>query len=77
MLSDSSWQGFIDTVRSTGAYIVFYKGGPIYHFIHVPVPVAQYSAYSEYNAECTTGMALAHFSMLYKKLLNKDPDVVP
>ena len=56
---------------------MFYKGGPIYHFIHVPVPVAQYSAYSEYNAECTTGMALAHFSMLYKKLLNKEPDVVP
>ena len=49
MLYGSSWQGFIDIFRSTGAYIVFYQGGPIDNFIHVPVTGAQYSAYSEYN----------------------------
>ena len=55
--SDSSWQDCPDTGRSTGAYIIFYKGGPIDHGTHVPVPVAQYSAESEYNAACTAGMA--------------------
>ena len=62
--SGSSWQDCPDTGRSTGAYIIFYQGGPIYHGTHVPGPVAQYSAESEYNAACTAGMALAHFRML-------------
>ena len=42
--SDSSWQDFPDTGRSTGVYIIFYQGGPIDHGTHVPVPVAQSSA---------------------------------
>ena len=45
-----SWQDCPDTGRSTGAYIIFYQGGPIGHGTHVPVPVAQSSAESEYNA---------------------------
>ena len=48
--SDSSWQDFPDTVRSIGACIIFYQGGPIDHDTHVPGPVAQSSAESEYNA---------------------------
>ena len=75
--SDSSWQYFTDAGRSTGAYTIFYQGGPIDHGTHVPGPVAQSSAESEYNAVCTAGMALAHFSMLIHELLNKDPDIVP
>ena len=55
--SDSSWQDFPDTGRSTGAYIIFYQGVPIDHGTHVPGPVAQSSAESEYNAACTAGMA--------------------
>ena len=47
--SDSSWQDFPDTIRSTGAYIIFYQGGTIDHGTHVPVPVAQSSAESGYN----------------------------
>ena len=39
--SDSSWQNFPDTGRSTGAYIIFYQRGPIDHGPHVPRPVAQ------------------------------------
>ena len=50
VFSDSSWQDCPDTGRSTGAYIIFYQGGPIDHGTHVPVPVAQSSAESEYNA---------------------------
>ena len=73
----SSWQDCPDTGRSTGAYIILYKGGPIDHGTHVPGPVAQSSAESEYNSECTAGMALAHFRMLIHELLNKDPYIVP
>ena len=41
--SDSIWQDFPDTGRSTGAYIIFYQGGKIDHGTHVPGPVAQSS----------------------------------
>ena len=75
--SDSSWQDCPDTGRSTGAYIIFYQGGTIDHGTHVPVPVAQSSAESEYNAEFTAVMSLAHFRMLIHELLNKNPDIVP
>ena len=75
--SDSSWQYFPDTGWSTGAYIIFYQGGKIDHSTHVPVPVAQSSAKSEYNAAWTIGMALSYFMMLIHELLNKDPDIVP
>ena len=75
--SDSSWQGCPDTGRSTGASIIFYQGGPIDHGTHVPGPVSQSSAESEYNASCTAGMALTHFRVLIHELLNKDPDIVP
>ena len=51
--SDSSWQDFPDTGRSTGAYIIFYQGGPIDHGTHVPRPVAQSIAEIEYNSACT------------------------
>ena len=75
--SDSSWQDCPDTGIITGAYVIFYQGGTIDHGTHVPGPVAQSSAESEYNAECTAGMALAYFRMLVHELLNKDPDIVP
>ena len=70
--SDSSWQDCPDTGRSTGAFIIFYQVGTIDHGTHVPGPVAQSSAESEYNAACTAGMALAHFRMLVHELLNED-----
>ena len=75
--SDSSWHDCPDTGRSTGAYIIFYQVGPIDHGTHVPVPVSQSSAESEYNEACTAGMALAHFRVLVHELLNKDTDMVP
>ena len=42
--SDSSWQDCPDTGNSTGAYIIFYQGGPINHITHISGTVAQYSA---------------------------------
>ena len=74
--SDSIWQDCPDTGRSTAAYIILYQRGPIEHSTHVPGPVAQSSAESEYNAECTAGMALAHFRMLIHEFLNKYRDIV-
>ena len=53
VFSDSIWQDCPDTVRSTGAYTLFYHSGPIYHCTIVPVPVAQSSAESYYNSSCT------------------------
>ena len=75
--SDSGWKSFPDTGRSTGAYIIFYQVGPIYHGTHVPGPVAQSGAQSEYNVACTAEMALAQFRMLIHEFLNKGPDIVP
>ena len=77
VLSYSICKDCPDTGISTGSYIVFYQGGLIDHFTRVPGPVAQSSAYSEYNAACTSVMYLAHFRMLNNELLNKDPDVDP
>ena len=34
--SDSSWKYFTDTGISTGAYNIFYQGGPIDHGTHFP-----------------------------------------
>ena len=75
--SDSGWQDFPDTGRSTGAYIIFYQGVPIDHGTHVTGTVAQSSSESEYNAAYTAGMALENFRMLIHELLNEDPDMVP
>ena len=75
--SDSSWQYFTYTGRSTGAYNVFYQGGPIDYGTHVTGPVVQSSAEIDYNAACTAGMALAHFRILIHGFLNKDTDIVP
>ena len=48
--SDSSWKYCPYTVRSTGAYIIFYQVGTIDHGTHITGPVAQASAESEYNS---------------------------
>ena len=42
--SGSSWKDCTYTGRRTGAYMIFYQGGPIYHGTHIPGPVAQPSA---------------------------------
>ena len=62
-LSDSSQQGCPDTGKITGAFIIFYQGGPIDNGTHAPGPVSLKSIESEYNAACNAGMALANFRM--------------
>ena len=43
---------------------MFYQGVPIDHFTHDPVPFSQASAENEYNAACTSGIAISNFRML-------------
>ena len=76
VFSDFSWKDCTDTGISTGAYIIFHQGGPIDHGTHVTGQVYQSSAESEYNAECTAGMVLAHFRMLINEMSDKDPYIV-
>ena len=76
-LSDSSWQDFPETSISTGEYIIYDQGRTIEHETDVPGPGAQSSTESEYNAECTSVMDLAHFRMLIHEFLNKDTDIFP
>ena len=76
VFSDSGQKNFPDTGRSTGTYIIFYRGGTIDHGKHVPVIFSQSIAESYYNAEFTAGMALAHSRMLLHEFLNKDLDIV-
>ena len=75
VLYDYSWKMFPGTVRSTVAYIIFYQGGLIDYGTHVPGPVDQSSAESEYNEECTAVMDLSHIRMLINELLKKVPDI--
>ena len=62
--SDYIFQYCTDTFRNTGSSIISYQGGTNEHGTHIPVPVAQSISESEYNASCTTVMALAHFRIL-------------
>ena len=61
--SYSIWKDFPNRVRSTGAYIISYQGGPIEHGTHVTGSFAWPGAEREYNVACTVGMALAYFRM--------------
>ena len=76
ILYNYSWQDFLDTGRSTEAYILFYQVGPVNHGTYVLGKVAQWSAESEYNIVCTSGIDLAHFRMIFHEFLRKYPDIV-
>ena len=54
---------------------MFYQGVTIDNLPHVTGPVSQYSAESEYNKSCTSGMAPENFRILNNEFLNKDPVV--
>ena len=67
VFSYSICKHFLDNIRNTGEYIIFYQGGPIDHGTHVPLPVSQSSAEREYNDACTSGMTLEVFRILIHK----------
>ena len=76
IFSDSSWKYFSENGRSKGAYIFFYKVGPMDHCTHIPGPVDPSSAESEYNEAYTSGMAVAHFRVSIHEFLNKYIDII-
>ena len=74
--SDSSWKDCLDTVRSTGAYIILSRWS-IDHGTHVIGTVSQSSSERDYTVAWTAGKDLAHFRMLIHEFLNKDPYIFP
>ena len=66
--SDSSWQDDIDTSRSTGCYLITYRGGIVDQSSNIPEPVALSSAEAEYNEACLGCMGTAHMKMLLEDL---------
>ena len=76
-ISQFSCQQFPNTSILTGASLIVYQGGTIDHGTHVPGPVYQSSAESDYNVAYTLGMSLSHFRMLINEFLTNDTDIVP
>ena len=68
--SDSSWQDFPDTGRSTIGYKIFLNGGLVEWGTSVPIPIAMSSAEAEYMAACTACMSMAHIKMLIYDIKN-------
>jgi hypothetical protein len=66
--SDSSWNDYVDTGRSTGGYITIYMGGVVDHSSNLPEPMALSSAKVEYNEGCITFMATNHLRMILMEL---------
>ena len=62
--SDSSWQDFPDTGRSTGGYKIFVQGGLVEANSTMPVPVALSSAEAEYMGSCNLGAMVCHLREL-------------
>ena len=72
---DSSWQDCPDTSKSTGAYIVYYRGGVIDCASVVPEPVAMSSAKAEYNTAAIGTMATTPCRQMVLEMRNQDPDL--
>ena len=68
--SDSSWNGYVDTGRSTGDYIRILQGGAVDYGSHLPVPVAISSGEAEYIAAAVACMRASHLRMLVYDLQN-------
>ena len=66
--SDSSWNNDADTGRSTGCYLITYKGGVVGHSSILPDPIALSSVEAEYNESCIAFMAASHLVMLLNEL---------
>ena len=66
--TDSSWQDDPDTSRSTGCYLIMYRGGVVDHSSNLPDPIALSSAEAEYNEACLACRATAHMKMLLEEL---------
>jgi hypothetical protein len=66
--TDSSRNDDIDTGRSSGCFMIFYKEGVVEHSSNMPDPVALSSAEAEYNEACLACMATAHLKQFLEDL---------
>ena len=62
--TDSSWNDFIDTGRSTGGYIILRQAGAVDYGSHLPVTVAMSSGEAEYISAAVACMKASHIKML-------------
>ena len=62
--SDSSWQDFPDTGRSTIGYKIFLNEGLVEWGTSATIPIAMSSEEEEYMAACTACMSMAHIKVI-------------
>ena len=77
-LSDSNWKYWLDTGRSTGAYIIFYQGISIDHGIIFPGPLAQSSAKCDYQCSMSCrNWFITFLGCYFVNFWTKNLDIVP
>ena len=62
--TDSSWNDYVDTGRSTGGYIILRQAGAVDYGSHLPVPFAMSSGEAEYISTVVACMKASHIIML-------------
>jgi hypothetical protein len=60
---DSSWDNDHGTSRSTGGFLIFYRGGILEHSSNMSEPVAMISAEAKYKIDCMSYMETIHMHM--------------
>ena len=74
LFTDSSWQDCPDDGRSTGCYLLYFKGGIINGGSFVPTPVALSSAEAEYNALSHAFQAVVNSRQAVHEVYGNHPD---
>ena len=74
MFTDSSWQDYPDTGRSTRCYQIYQQGGIVDAASFVPNPVAMSSAEAEYNAVAHAMQRCANVRQVLQELHGNAPD---
>ena len=74
LFTDSSWQDCPDDGRSTGCFLLYFKGGIINAASFVPTPVALSSAEAEYNALAHSFQAVTNSRQIVNELYGYNAD---
>ena len=62
--TDSLWNDYVDTDRSTGGNCTVIQGGPVDYISHLPLSVAMSSGEAEYILAAAACMRASHLQML-------------
>ena len=74
LFTDSSWQDCPDDGRSTGCFLLYFKGGIINAASFIPTPVALSSAEAKYNALAHSFQAVTNSRQIVNELYGYDAD---